>query len=168
MKSEIHLIEAAINGLCYNPETGAITKEMGYVTRYGYRVIHFHNKGTIPAHRLAWFMHYGVWPDGEVDHIDGDRANNAIANLRCVSKSLNQRNRAVGVNNSTGFLGVYLNKASGKYVAQWVGPNGRRRKGGFETAQAAFDHRLKQTDGLGYVNDRALRGNEFNDIYCKS
>lgn len=45
------------------------------------------------AHRLAWFMHYGEEPAGIVDHINGDRFDNRIENLRVGDSYLNNRNR---------------------------------------------------------------------------
>lgn len=45
------------------------------------------------AHRLAWLVVHGAWPEGEIDHINGLRSDNRIANLRDVSKAVNQQNR---------------------------------------------------------------------------
>jgi len=45
------------------------------------------------AHRLAWLWYYGKWPDNEVDHLDGDRANNRIANLRDCTRAINMQNQ---------------------------------------------------------------------------
>lgn len=58
------------------------------------------------AHRVAWLLHYGEWPKGEVDHIDGNPKNNAIANLRLVSHAQNSKNRKLNSNNSSGVKGV--------------------------------------------------------------
>lgn len=44
------------------------------------------------AHRLAWYYVHGVMPDGEVDHINGDRSDNRIANLRPATRALNAAN----------------------------------------------------------------------------
>lgn len=44
------------------------------------------------AHRLAWLYHYGEWPKNTIDHINGDRTDNRIANLRDVPHALNQLN----------------------------------------------------------------------------
>lgn len=46
-----------------------------------------------PAHRLAWFYTYGVWPE-IIDHIDGQPANNVLSNLRDVTITINAQNRA--------------------------------------------------------------------------
>lgn len=44
------------------------------------------------AHRLAWLYVHGEWPQYEIDHIDGDKSNNAIVNLRDVDHAFNQQN----------------------------------------------------------------------------
>lgn len=59
----------------------------GYVT-----VIH--NGFAYKAHRLAWLLHYRRWPEFEVDHINGLRADNRIANLRDVPHRVNQLNQS--------------------------------------------------------------------------
>jgi hypothetical protein len=58
------------------------------------------------AHRVAWAIVHGHWPSGEVDHINGARADNRIANLRDVPRSLNQRNAKMQSNNTSGVNGV--------------------------------------------------------------
>lgn len=62
------------------------------------------------AHRLVWLWIHGVWPDGELDHINGVRTDNRIANLRDVSRTTNQQNlrSARGDNTHSGMLGVHL------------------------------------------------------------
>lgn len=49
----------------------------------------------IVAHRTAWAIHYGQWPDKPIDHLDGDRSNNSLANLRLVTTKINCRNRTL-------------------------------------------------------------------------
>jgi hypothetical protein len=51
-------------------------------------------KKQIVAHRVAWFLMTGAWPEGVIDHVDGDRANNRWANLRDVTTKMNNANRA--------------------------------------------------------------------------
>lgn len=44
-------------------------------------------------HRLAWWFHYGKWPDNQIDHINGDKGDNRIANLRDVTAKENAQHR---------------------------------------------------------------------------
>lgn len=65
-------------------------------------------------HRIVWELHFGPIPEGSViDHIDRDKSNNRIENLRCTSQSSNMTNQPQ--RNSSGHKGVYQNQASGKY-----------------------------------------------------
>lgn len=84
----------------------------------GYLGIHLEGR-QYHAHRVAWLWHYGRWPDGVIDHINGDRSDNRIRNLRDVSIALNGQNRfGPQKNNKSGFLGVMWNKAAQKYAAR--------------------------------------------------
>jgi hypothetical protein len=69
------------------------------------------------AHRLAWLYVHGRWPTDCIDHIDGNPANNVLANLRECSRSENQQNRKINTNARHGVRGVYLCKKSGKWGA---------------------------------------------------
>lgn len=72
------------------------------------------------AHRLAWFYHYGEWPSDEtpqIDHINGNRADNRIANLRLVTDGQNSRNQKVRSTNTSGRTGVQFHKPRGKWMA---------------------------------------------------
>ncbi len=78
----------------------------GSVTSHGYLRIRVAGR-QYPAHRLAWLYVYGEWPKHHIDHIDGNRKNNAIDNLRDVSYSGNSQNKKVAhANNKCGLLGV--------------------------------------------------------------
>ena len=92
------------------------------------------------AHRVAWGLHYGEWPQNVIDHIDGDRENNKIYNLRDVTVSENGQNRRTPASNSTtGYLGVCFDKKFGKFKAA-IKYNGRNKSlGHFETAQEAAE-----------------------------
>ena len=73
------------------------------------------NRKPYRAHRLAWVYIYGVWPK-EIDHINGDRADNRIENLRVVTKSQNQMNRkALSRPTASGVKGVTFHSKTGKW-----------------------------------------------------
>lgn len=61
----------------------------------------------VSAHKLAWHIYYGYWPNHHIDHIDGDKRNNRISNLRKSDPSINMKNRGFNKNNTTGKMGVY-------------------------------------------------------------
>lgn len=71
-------------------------------------------------HRIAWLHFYGAMPEADIDHIDGNRTNNAISNLRAVDRSTNLENikSAKSHNKSTGILGAYFNKKLGKFYSR--------------------------------------------------
>jgi hypothetical protein len=69
------------------------------------------------AHRVCWLLHYGVWPKDQIDHINGDRSDNRIVNLRSVDNAENSKNHCARVDNSTGVVGVYWFKRYAKWVA---------------------------------------------------
>ncbi len=63
------------------------------------------------AHRLAWLYVHSVWPDGQVDHMDGNPGNNAIGNLRDVPQAVNQQNqRGAHSDSKHGLMGVTKRK----------------------------------------------------------
>jgi hypothetical protein len=70
------------------------------------------------AHRVIWAMQTKKWPEGEIDHINGDKSDNRFCNLRLVNKSLNQRNCKIQTNNTSGYTGVTFDKRRKKWVAQ--------------------------------------------------
>lgn len=98
--------------LHYDPETGVFTrlKGMGKVGRKasnGYIQI-FVMDARYMAHRLAWLYVYGEWPELLVDHINLDRSDNRIQNLRSVTPKQNNENSRPNRNNRSGYRGVSL------------------------------------------------------------
>lgn len=101
----------------YLSETGEIWREKpapgikgryiaGHVKDDGYIDIIF-RKTHVYAHRMAWFLFYGEWPDGLVDHINGNKSDNRIVNLRVCDDTFNKQNRRTSSRiNKTGLLGV--------------------------------------------------------------
>lgn len=73
------------------------------------------------AHRVAWAIYYGEWPQGEIDHIDGDPSNNQIANLRVTDRTGNSRNLKRNATNTSGCGGVSYDERRGLWKAYiWV------------------------------------------------
>lgn len=108
----------------------------GWVDDAGYQRIQL-SKGVFRrGHQIAYFLSTGEWPAVKVDHIDGNRSNNAIENLRLVDDYGNARN-SVSQMNSCGFQGV-SRTASGKYKAEIMSSRKRRHLGSFNTPEEAF------------------------------
>lgn len=116
--------------LRYDPETGefwwkqarkgrSIGKPAGSRYPIGYIYIKLKEAGEsgILAHRVAWLLTYGEWPEEEIDHINGDRADNRIRNLRSVTRRGNSLNRKRNSNNSSGVCGVSFHKHSRRWAA---------------------------------------------------
>lgn len=118
----------AANLLAYDAETGVVTRRVslsnstkigdvaGSPTKKGYIAISVAGEKHL-AHRLAWLLHTGAWPQGQIDHKDGVRTNNAIQNLRDVSNRTNSENRKTPCN-SSGLLGVSWMTNARKWRAQ--------------------------------------------------
>lgn len=70
------------------------------------------------SHRVAWALHYGYWPDNEIDHVSGDRSDNRIDKLRSVTAAVNNKNLRLYSTNKTGVPGVGWYKARGKWRAK--------------------------------------------------
>lgn len=121
--------EQAKKVLSYDPETGVLNWKCSLARRVkagdvagsddgqGYLQICIY--GTrYKAHRLAWLIMTGGWPDGEIDHINGNRKGNNWANLREVTRQENCCNKATQRNNNSGATGVYWNGTKQKWMAQ--------------------------------------------------
>lgn len=94
---------------------------------------------SIAAHRLVWMLAYGKWPDGLIDHINGDPSDNRLENLRDANASTNSQNRRGAQKNShCGLLGVSKHNATPRpYRARLQVGDRVIRIGGFATAEAA-------------------------------
>ena len=95
-----------------------IGDQAGSLRADGYHIIRLDNK-IYRTHRLAWLYVHSRWPDKEIDHVNGKRTDNWIANLREATRSENQQNLRHQTSRSTsGFLGVSWHKARMKWIAQ--------------------------------------------------
>ena len=130
----------------YDPQSGLITRRVsrggpwkagtpvGSVKKSGYVGVIVDNKWNA-YHRLAWLLHYGEWPDSDLDHINGNRGDNRIENLRKCCRAENMQNRRVGKNSSTGVIGVY--KTGNKWRAQIQVQKNWKHLGTFNTKDEA-------------------------------
>jgi hypothetical protein len=89
---------------------------VGTINKRGYVQVKFLCK-RFYAHRLIYFMFNGYFPQ-EVDHIDGNKTNNKIENLREATPAQNRHNRKISKNNTSGIKGVSWNKKENVWIAQ--------------------------------------------------
>lgn len=144
--------EQAADLLSYDPETGVIRwrvhrgryhckgKVAGSLRKDGYINIRVGagGGGFVLAHRMAWVLAHGEWPAEFVDHINGDRSDNRLCNLRLATKQQNNANSASV--NKTGFRGVtYVpqRKATKKFMASIRVDGKGKTLGYFHTAEEA-------------------------------
>lgn len=112
----------------YDPLTGVFTRirenhpkfKVGQVAgstdHYGYTVLSIDNV-AYKGHRLAWLHSYGDWPTGTLDHRNGVKNDNRLANLREAGTAGNVTNRGKFSNNTSGYKGVSYCKRSRKWAA---------------------------------------------------
>jgi hypothetical protein len=113
--------------------------EAGTATNsYGYRVVGVDGKVLI-ASRVIWAHVKGEWPTFDIDHINGNRSDNRIANLRQATRSENQCNRRKQANNSSGFKGVYFERRLCKWRARIMRGGKSVCLGLYESASEASD-----------------------------
>lgn len=113
--------------LNYNPETGIFTwlvdrysnkvkgKQAGS-NKEGYTIIYI-DKKPFRAHSLAWLYVYGFIPK-EIDHINRNKSDNRLCNLRVTDRFKNCQNRNLAVSNKTGVSGVSFSRKTKKWIAQ--------------------------------------------------
>tara|TARA_R110002126_G_scaffold274175_1_gene419107 strand:+ start:173 stop:700 length:528 start_codon:yes stop_codon:yes gene_type:complete len=119
----------------------------GSVRNTGYRAIRISGK-LYQEHQLTYLYHFGSLKAGCIDHIDGNRVNNKLSNLRLVTRSQNAMNKCIQSNNTSGHVGVFKRKDTGKWTA-YIGKgkvtidgktvkSGRTYLGSFKTMELAM------------------------------
>ena len=138
-------------GFSYCPVSGEIKSVRGNVITTktkGYTMVQLIIEGKryyICAHRLAWFLHYGTLPINSIDHIDGNRSNNRIDNLRDVTQQQNTFNQTTA-------KGYCWHKKNNKFQAL-IGINGKRKHlGYYTTEQEARNAYLKAKEIYHVIN----------------
>ena len=94
-----------------------MSKPAGTVKPRGHRDIKLKGK-NYKAHRLIWLYVHGKFPDGQIDHIDGNPSNNRLENLRDVTNQENQKNAKKPCDNKSGHIGVCWRKDAEKWHAR--------------------------------------------------
>lgn len=133
----------------YDPETGIFTrrvgkranKQTGSRTQDGYVHIYLAGK-TYKAHRLAWLYVYKSWPADVIDHINHNRFDNRICNLRSVTAAENHHNRRRITRSTTGFLGIAWHKRDKRWQATIETQGNAKHLGYFKCLGQAIKTRL--------------------------
>lgn len=145
----------------YDRETGMLRwkstgRAAGHINDRGYRVIEY--AGTrYKAHRIAWTIYHGQPPTGEIDHINQNKDDNRIANLRDTCCQENMRNRSLQKNNTSGVTGVVWHSRQQKWVAKikykgkwvWLGQ--------FDDKKEAIDARYVAEEVYGFSDIHGKR-----------
>ncbi|WP_111519392.1 HNH endonuclease signature motif containing protein [Cupriavidus phytorum] len=123
----------------------------GNVDVKGYRKIVIHQR-SYKAHRLAWLYVYGEWPgaDLQIDHINGIRSDNRIANLRAVPPVENSRNLRPGRVGRSGLFGVHWDAKWNRWRAKIHEKGATVELGSFKTREEAIAARKAAEVRLGY------------------
>lgn len=134
----------------YDPETGRLSWRIrrspcmqigataGSPKPDGYLVVKIAGKYW-SAHRLVWVHVHGEWPERHLDHINGDRADNRMANLREVTPAENAQNRhGASTRSKTGLLGVgQATRTPGKWTAKIKAGDTIKHLGSFDSPELA-------------------------------
>jgi hypothetical protein len=102
------------------------------------------------SHRAVWAIHAGEYPEGQIDHLNGIRTDNRIANLRVVTVHENKRNSKRRSDNISGFGGVYYKASRRKWIAGFTVGGVRKHLGVFEHKFDAVLARLLAERAQGF------------------
>lgn len=135
--------------LRYEPETGKLFWKITLSNRkpkgteafagrgsHGYRHGGIYG-GKYLAHRVIWAMEHGAWPKFTVDHVNGNKEDNRLCNLREATWSENNCNTGPRRRNKTGMKGVCFDTRKGKFLAQVAIQRRNYHIGYFNTAESA-------------------------------
>jgi hypothetical protein len=102
------------------------------------------------AHRVVWAIYSGSWPENEIDHINGNKLDNRIENLRSATRQENGKNVPIGSRNTSGTIGVHWREDQSRWVAS-INKNGKLKHiGSFKSKDEAIQARAKANLEYGY------------------
>lgn len=102
------------------------------------------------AHRVVWAMHFGAWPELGIDHINGCKTDNRIANLRTADHIVNARNMKRMTTNKTGITGVSFDSERGKFYASIRFDGKTKSLGRFDRIEEAAAARIAANERCGF------------------
>jgi hypothetical protein len=137
---------------------GVIGERAGSVRVDGYRSITI-DRVKYLEHRLAWFYQYGIFPK-QLDHINRNRTDNRIVNLREATAEQNRANRGA-VKSISGLKGAHWNKEAKRWVSKIERNGNATYLGSFNTAEeahAAHCKAAKEYDGEFFNSGSSTEG----------
>ena len=146
---ERNACEFAKQADCDTWNTRFAGKRAGGIGANGYRCIMIKPR-LYTEHRLAWAHVHDTWPAGLLDHVDGNRANNCIANLREVSAVGNGRNARLSAANKSGVTGVFWRSDIDRWSAYITDNRVRRYLGTFKEFDEAVAVRKAAEKEIGF------------------
>lgn len=102
------------------------------------------------AHRIVWMWVFGRWPENQIDHINRDKCDNRIVNLRDVTQQQNLQNQAIQKNNTSGHLGVSWYKKRQKWQVHITVNSKQKYLGTFESIEDAIAARAAADIEYGF------------------
>ena len=130
-----------------------LDKPAGRPTRQGYYQVNIFSK-RVSSHRVAWFLYYGLWPTGLLDHVNGVKDDNRIINLRDATSLQNQGNRKKTFGCSSKYKGVIWHKRDQKWYSRVSINYKDKHLGSYDSEEEA-----------ARVYDKAAR-EQFGDYAC--
>lgn len=137
----------------------------GTINKQGYVKVCVAGKNYL-AHRLVWLYHTGEFPIKHLDHINNNKLDNRIENLREVTITENMKNKTKPKHNTTGKTGVVYNKANSNYMANITVDKKKIYLGSFQQIEDAIQARLDAEEKYGYTTKEVVvDDSELRDLY---
>lgn len=142
-QNEDFIYDSESGGLVHARNKGGVKKYSPCSTKPdkgGYLIARFKGK-IVKQHRLAWFLVYGEWPNGQIDHQNKIRNDNRISNLRVVDQSNQSRNVKRRIDNTSGQPGVVYFLSIQKWTANIFVRGKRIFLGTYDDWHSAYNKR---------------------------